>query len=445
MKAISIILTAASVAISSRIHAETWGWGPTAAMDGVTDVFRLLQAEDGSIYAGTAPRCGVFRTGGGGGSWIQAAELPGATHVLAMTETAEGSILAGTAPSGAVFRKAGGSSNWREVARFEGAGEVKSLLQASDGKIYAGTGPGGKIYKSDDGGETWSETGMSGTRYIYSLIEAADGSICAGTGRGVFRSADGGETWQAEAGFPEGTAAYSLLQAQDGCIYAGSEGKIFRANDGGESWSDMGRLNPRCYAVFALAEDRYSVYAGGSSDGGIYMLSGGGWERVAEPGGSGNVYSILGAEDGSAYAAVGREVLRFAPLLDVRLSGGSLAPGDPFYVEVAVQAVAPDFDAYGIITGPAGTYSFDLEDAGTLVPGIIPLATEVRGLSCPLSRILYSVGSIPAGAPPGEYRVTASLVQAGSHLLGTQDGIPGYVDAEQVTVAPQPSRPTAGL
>jgi len=131
-----------------------WGgtWTNTSALTGATDIFSLLEASDGYIYAASGIGNGdVFRTNDGGGTWTSTAELTGATIVgYGIIEASDGYIYAGTYPNGDVFRTNDRGDTWTNTPEVGGSTNVLCLLEASDDKIYAGTSPSGDVYKTDD-------------------------------------------------------------------------------------------------------------------------------------------------------------------------------------------------------------------------------------------------------------------------------------------------------
>ena len=69
----------------------------------------------------------------------------------------------------------------------------------TDDTLFAGT-PGG-VFRSVDGGDTWEEInqGLTNTNVralVVSPAFAIDDTLFAGTNGGVFRSTDRGDTWQ---------------------------------------------------------------------------------------------------------------------------------------------------------------------------------------------------------------------------------------------------------
>ncbi|MEJ2539908.1 MAG: glycosyl hydrolase [Gemmatimonadota bacterium] len=142
--------------------------------------------------------------------------------------------------------------------------------------VYAGTGEqnnrqstswGNGVYRSDDGGDTWRHLGLEETRHIGKVevdprnadvvYVAALGNLWAPSQeRGVFRSRDGGATWDKVLFVDENTGAVDLVMNPDDpdVLYAatyqrlrrawgfnggGPGSGIYRSMDGGESWTEL--------------------------------------------------------------------------------------------------------------------------------------------------------------------------------------------------------------
>ena len=143
--------------------------------------------------------------------------------------------------------------------------------------LYAGTGEqqnrqssswGNGVYRSDDGGESWTHLGLERTRHIGRVLVhpddpdvawvAALGNLWRGSdARGVYRTADGGESWEkvleGENRFtgavdlaldPEDpdvlyAATYQRLRRTWGFNGGGPGSGIWKSTDGGESWTEL--------------------------------------------------------------------------------------------------------------------------------------------------------------------------------------------------------------
>ena len=122
------------------------------------------------------------------------------------------------AADGGVWRTDNAGVTWRSLFDHQGSASVGALAVApSDPSvIWVGTGQiqqrwdivaGDGVYRSTDGGETWSHVGLTETRHIGDLwVDPRDARVAlvAALGhvfgpnpeRGIFRTEDGGATWQ---------------------------------------------------------------------------------------------------------------------------------------------------------------------------------------------------------------------------------------------------------
>jgi len=137
-----------------------------------------------------------------------------------VADPADPSIVYVGAASGGVLKSSDNGATWAAV--FDGAGSLSigalAMSPADANVVYAGTGeanPGGGsvayggdgVWRTTDGGATWNSLGLSATRYIGRVVvDPTDASriFVAATGdlfsknpeRGVYRSTDAGGTWQ---------------------------------------------------------------------------------------------------------------------------------------------------------------------------------------------------------------------------------------------------------
>src|SRR5579884_1551841 len=151
-----------------------------------------------------------------------------------------------------------------------------AVAAADPNVVYAGMGEaciranvshGDGVYRSDDGGDTWRHLGLAATRHIARVrIHPDDPDVVyvAAFGhawgpnpeRGVFRSCDGGRTWERVLFVDEHTGACDLIvdptnprvlyaalwQAQRTpySLDSGGPGSgLFKSTDGGDSWARL--------------------------------------------------------------------------------------------------------------------------------------------------------------------------------------------------------------
>jgi len=159
--------------------------------------------------------------------------------------------------------------------------------------IYVGTNLG--IYKSVDGLKTWSLLGPIGERVNAIAVDPANPCVLfAVTGDGIgkiFKSTDGGETWEQKYSFTEMKVILIDVDNSD-YIYAGGHDGFFRSTDGGENWEriKIGSYDPNEFSDLAMTPAGYNpktIYAigPGMPSGKIYKSTdqGDNWEDLGAP------------------------------------------------------------------------------------------------------------------------------------------------------------------
>ncbi len=187
------------------------------------------------------------------------------------------------AAHGGVWKTTDAGGNWRNVSdgffEFPAVGAL-DVSRSDPDVVFAGTGealqrqfisPGDGVYKSTDSGETWTNVGLRETRHIAKLLihptnpdivyVAAMGDMFGpNPDRGIYRTTDGGETWQRILYRGETTGAVDLTidPANPRVLIAalnhhvtypwdeesgGPTSGLFKTTDGGDTWTDITR-NP---------------------------------------------------------------------------------------------------------------------------------------------------------------------------------------------------------
>jgi photosystem II stability/assembly factor-like uncharacterized protein len=169
--------------------------------------------------------------------------------------------------------------------------------------VYAGT-VGQGIWRSADGGETFvrSCAGMFMEAEVRALAAHPQNSkvLYAGTDAGVYRTQDGGVHWERldapfdiGKGWQAGTVVWSLLvhPHQPDTIFVGTcPSALYRSQDGGAWWEKLdvelipecrGIMYPRVTCLLADPTDTNTIWAGIEIDGVRRSVDGGNtWQRL---------------------------------------------------------------------------------------------------------------------------------------------------------------------
>ena len=230
------------------------------------------------------------------------------------------------ATGGGVWKSSDGALTWASVFDKEGTSAIGSLaVSPSDPNIvYVGTGEaclrgnishGDGVYKTLDGGKTWKNTGLRDSRAIGKVIvnpKNPDIAFVAALGhpfgpnaeRGIFRTLDGGKTWEKILYKDDNTggidvafdprnsnvlfAALWEVRRTPWSLSSGGPGSgLYRSNDGGSTWKrldDKGLpKGPYGRIGVSVASNSERVYALiQASEGGLYRSDDGGdsWQLV---------------------------------------------------------------------------------------------------------------------------------------------------------------------
>lgn len=159
-------------------------------------------------------------------------------------------------------------------------GAAGSSLEAIDFPtplIGYAAGKDGAVYKSTDGGSTWNAVDTGSGAYLFGThFLDADHGFVSGGGATVLRSTNGGMYWTPLT-LPFTECIYQVQQITASLVYAaGWGGYFFRSTDGGDTWA-MNSIDPNWQGwVFGMhfRDELNGVVA--EADGRIYRTDDGG-------------------------------------------------------------------------------------------------------------------------------------------------------------------------
>ena len=231
------------------------------------------------------------------------------------------------AASGGVWKTTNAGTTWTPIFDNEGSysiGVIK-LDPKNPLTVWVGTGEnnaqrsvsyGDGVYRSDDGGKTWKNMGLKESEHIGQIaIDPKDSNIVyvaaqgrlwgPGGDRGLYKTTDGGKTWNKILNISENTgvtdividpnnpetlyaASYQRRRHVYTLVNGGPESAIYKSTDSGASWNklraglptvDMGRIGLALSPVDSNV--LYATVEAADRRGGIFRSSdrGGSWER----------------------------------------------------------------------------------------------------------------------------------------------------------------------
>ncbi len=231
---------------------------------------------------------------------------------------------------GGIWKTNDAGRTWKPIFDSQPIASIGAIAVApSDSNvIYVGSGEadmrssisyGNGMYKSTDGGKTWAHIGLEDSRQIGRIIvdprdpnrvfvAALGHAYGPNQERGIFRSKDGGKSWQKILYHDENTGAIDIAfepgnsktilaalwqtRRPPWSIYPPSNGPgsgLYRSSDGGDHWEQLtGQGLPaeglgRIGVAFAPSNPRRIYLIVDAKDGGLYRSDNGGqsWQLVS--------------------------------------------------------------------------------------------------------------------------------------------------------------------
>lgn len=243
--------------------------------------------------------------------------------------------------SGGIWKTTNAGTTFTPVFDDQGSYSIGCITMdpSNHNVVWAGTGEnnnqrsvayGDGVYKSVDGGKSWKNVGFKSSEHIGMIaIDPRDTDVVyvaaygplwsSGGERGLYKTMDGGETWEAVLTISEHTGVSEiLLDPRDpDVIYAvahqrrrhvwtlvggGPESAIYKSTDAGKTWNkiirglpsgDLGRISIAISP--ADPEYMYAIVEAQGNRGGFYrsLNQGATWERRGGYHARGNYYQEL--------------------------------------------------------------------------------------------------------------------------------------------------------
>jgi photosystem II stability/assembly factor-like uncharacterized protein len=226
---------------------------------------------DKTIFAVLAYK--FLRSTDGGNHWnlipiktVSGYSTRGMTIVISADFAKDKTVYLATKYGGLIYKSTNGGK------KFSVAGKIDHALNtlvispnfSSDQTLYASSPDG--IYKTVDGGATWELTtdspGLGDKTWLQLAISPnyqADQTVIAGSDKGLFQTKDGGKTWEKLIGSAYGgngyveAIAFSPNFKNDQTLLVTIRGKgVFKTVDGGETFSQIDDLIEQNHSLLPL-------------------------------------------------------------------------------------------------------------------------------------------------------------------------------------------------
>lgn len=173
------------------------------------------------------------------------------------------------------------SPNWTPINDFMQNLSITSLgqdptnsmiLYASTGEPYGSTSSirGLGVFKSTDGGNTWNQLASTNNTDFYQcakLIVASNGDVYVATTRGIFQSTDAGTTFtrvlSSSSAGASSSRGHDVKQAANGDLYASLQGSLHKSVNNGNTWSPL---------ALGFTSERIEIACAPSNANALYVL-----------------------------------------------------------------------------------------------------------------------------------------------------------------------------
>ncbi|MEN8192151.1 MAG: glycosyl hydrolase [Bacteroidota bacterium] len=307
---------------------------------------------------------------------------------------------------GNIWKTTNSGVTWKPVFENYGAYSIGSLAMDPNNSniIWAGTGEnnhqralgyGDGVYKTIDGGETWKNMGLYDSRQIGMIaidprnsdvvFVAAEGSVWGpGGDRGLFKTSNGGKTWDKVLEISENTGVNNVVidQENSDVMYAtseqrrrhvftkiggGPESAVYKSEDSGETWNKIMKGLPKVHiggmgiAISPVDHNIiYLIVEAADEQGGFFRSDnrGASWIKMSDHSASGQYYNEIYCDPLDV-----NKVYSLETITHVTVDGGKTwkpLGREKRHVDDHALWIDPDDTKHFLIGGDGGVYeSFD--------------------------------------------------------------------------------------
>jgi photosystem II stability/assembly factor-like uncharacterized protein len=370
-----ILLGTWTIFSMSPVFAGENRWDPIGLYGGYVTNVAVDPRNANIIYAGVYGT-GLYKSSDGGTSWAHVFPMSGGYATIAVAPTNSSVLYLNVWMSNkqGLYRSPNGGQDWQPITWGEDEGsfcgqavavspvDENLLLAASergmDSYCLGGADGGNGIYRSADGGATWQLVGSPAWSGVIRAIQFAPSApyiVYAAGEHGILRSMDSGQSWtRVDTAFVTPPLVYSLAVDPHNAqiVYIGThDSGMYKTTNGGASWAPIGAGlgSPSIMSILIHVSNQQVLYAG-TMEGGVYRsLDSDGLSWTLMSGiGSRSVYALAGDDEPNPnlYAGSYSGIWKYTVASEIADYGVSINEGALFTNQTGVTLT---------LTAPTGT------------------------------------------------------------------------------------------
>jgi photosystem II stability/assembly factor-like uncharacterized protein len=274
-RAIPILL----IAICFRKLPAQSVWSAVGPPGGDARAFAAVPGQPSHLYLGTT-NSWIYESLNGGANWRRMVKLDQADDLaldsIVVDESAPSTIFVAAwrigLTGGGLWISHDAGLTWKAVAGLRGQ-SIRSFAQAPSNPktLFAGTLEG--VFRSTDGGATWELISPPGSKEIHEVeslaVDPSDPNIVyAGTWHLPWKTVDGGKNWKnIKEGVIEDSDVFSIIvdPARSGTVYLSACSGIYKSENAGDLFHKIEGIPAAARRTRVLMQDQANhdvVYAG---------------------------------------------------------------------------------------------------------------------------------------------------------------------------------------
>jgi List-Bact-rpt repeat protein len=254
----TLFASVAGILFKSIDAAASWTRSDSGILFGDVITLAVDPQHSATVYAGTRAR-GLHKSTNGGASWTRLNVGPADVVSIAIDPQTTSTMYVASFENADVFKSVDGGATFSSAGAGLGGARVQCLAMdpQNPATLYAGTIRG--VYKTSDAAVTWTlaSAGLDVfSNYVVALaVDPATPTAVYASFRqaGIFKSTNGGATWQPASHGLVNTAINSLaLNALDETsLYAAASNGVHYGTQSGDTWT---LVNAHLFANLLVAD-----------------------------------------------------------------------------------------------------------------------------------------------------------------------------------------------